>query len=102
MSDTTRHLVRVPISFELLAMLMRTGPVDRFMYVDGVPKDAVLVGSYTNNHEQTGYLVFSHSGFPATPFGTELPTLTPVVYKFSSEWELSLHTRKHQSEGPTT
>ena len=46
-------------------------------YVEGLPEDACLIGSYSYQESATGYLMFSHESFAEVPLGEIIPTFTP-------------------------
>jgi hypothetical protein len=81
--DTIRRLVAVPISFDLLDQMVRTDYVvtGQVECIEGIPPDATLVGSYTEEHSQTGYLVYSHPSFEPVEFGVSLTIMKPVFKK---------------------
>ncbi len=84
--DTTRRLIAVPISFEMLDQMVRTNyeVTGRVECIEGIPPDAVLDGSYTDQRSLTGYLVYSHPSFEPVPAGVSLPTVTPVFHKYAA------------------
>jgi hypothetical protein len=85
-----RRIVIVPISFPLLQELCTEatsradglGRFGRAACTSGLPRDSLLVGSFTDGLAQRGYMIFWHHSFPSVdPSITDLrefPQLIPV------------------------
>lgn len=71
----------VPISYHLIDDMVRVGwKVEYGITCEcGIPKDAVLVGSFTGEMEQTGFLVYEHESFDEVPIGVSIP-MHRVIY----------------------
>lgn len=88
-----RHLMAVPIAFELLLEMLREGfRTKGFECAEGIPTDAQFVSSFVEtepNGSRLAYLVFEHESFPLVEAGMKpsgkvcvyrsTPTLTPLA-----------------------
>lgn len=71
-----RRLRRVQVAPELFATMVKEGwSADRIEVSDGLPADAVLVGSgYENEGAGSFVLVFEHESFEALPQNAAIPS----------------------------
>lgn len=80
-----RRLKKVAITFQLMEqMLHQDYKVEHGIEcVQGVPPDAILVGSYTDSVIMVGYLIFHHPSFDITPWGQVIPSIEVTHRKFT-------------------
>ncbi len=83
-----RRLVRVAVSFDYLLEMMkqgfRVGVRDVVECVQGVPADAICVGSDCDAFQPTAYLIFRHPSFSPVESDQAIPELT-ILFKRSSK-----------------
>lgn len=70
MSDDTRHLIAVRIDQQALNVLLRDGATVRV--INGIPKDAKLLGIHHDSMRLALFATFEHPSFPPCPLGERM------------------------------
>ena len=103
-----RRLVRVPITFELLTILITkaTEPKRNLWLTTtctvGLPEGAVLVRTYVDEESQCAYGVYFHDSFEPVEMGAIIPELVPMFHhEHSISPFVGLKLELHGSKGLT-
>lgn len=76
--NESRHVIAVRLDEHALSLLFRDGATVRV--VGGIPKDARLLGVWTDHGRRCFVAAFEHPSFPEQPEGTE-PALQRVGFE---------------------
>ena len=84
--ENSRRLMAVPVTVCLIVDQVKQGwRLDCIVEcIEGIPKDAVYIRSFTDYMSETVYFVFYHPTFSPVPLDEEIPHSTIVVFRRTS------------------
>lgn len=84
-----RCLMRIAISYDMIDQFMKKGSkFNAVEVIEGLPQDAVLMSTYTDQEHQQAVFIYSHESFPGVPFGAVIPWHPrPVLHQLPRDSE---------------